>query len=45
MPKSNYFIDAVLPDGVRFCVDKSIFNEVYLPYIFSDERIKIFFGG
>lgn len=45
MPKNDYFIDATLSNGVRFKVHKDVFNDVYLPYIFSTERIKIFFGG
>lgn len=45
MPNNNFFIDAILANGTRFCVSKEMFNEVYLPYMFSDERIKIFFGG
>ena len=31
--------------SVRLNIDESIFNEAYLPALYSNERFQIFYGG
>lgn len=44
--RENIFINATLPDGVKYIVNKAMFNDAYLPYYFDfDDRIQVYFGG